>query len=187
MKAEIPKSIELTTPERKLLSRIRFDVDQRTGKDRQLILESCNLAYDLMQSLREREAIPKARWDFATSVEHNVGVSRSRLGVIQRNSRQTGSAVFREPSFLDNHLRYLLSGPQLPAETIAGFCRIVNESLGTSGMVISALRQFARAEIRKRSLNKDEACEQFYLLALEAGPRFSARSIRDAAKSVRRQ
>ena len=120
MRVDIPQPIELTNGEQKIAARIRFDLNP--SYDRDAITASCEQAYDLMFSLVDRGAIPKDRLEFFTKAEHNIGSGKSRLDVFRENGVTTDD-VFRDPSFLQFHLGYLLYGPQLPGDVIAGFCR----------------------------------------------------------------
>ena len=83
------------------------------------------------------------------------------------------------------YLRYLVEGPALPASTIAGFVRIVQRDLGTSGEVMSQLQAYARAETRKLSRDYD-AAEEFFKLAIECGADRFAQAIRRAAMQAAR-
>jgi hypothetical protein len=81
----------------------------------------------------------------------------------------------------------MIHGPQLPAATIAGFRRILEEDAGTTGMIQDQVRAFARAEVRRRGLDRHDAAEAFFMLTLECGEDVGlAASVRAAALSVRR-
>ena len=96
----------------------------------------------------------------------------------------TTDDVFRDPSFLQFHLRYLLYGPQLPGDVIAGFCELADADAGTPGMLLNDLTKFTRAQVRKHGLGRHVAADAFYLLALECGEHFNAKAIRDAARNA---
>jgi hypothetical protein len=182
MSIEIPQPIKLTAKEQKLASQIVFDFPMSGPDD--AIRQSCELSFELMKLLLKRDAIPKARWDFFTVDEHNVGARRSRAAIFEMNGT-VGGEIFRHANFLELHLPYILFGPQLPKSTIEGFCKITEEDAGTSGMVLDQLNKFVRQKVREHRFDKSKAADAFYLLAMEIGETWNARAFYDAAMSVR--
>ena len=73
----------------------------------------------LMQSLLERNAIPKVRIKYFTQPEYNLPTSRkSRQQVFEHNGN-SGSRIFEDPAFL-KYLKYFIHGADLPAELKVG-------------------------------------------------------------------
>lgn len=102
----------------------------------------------------------------------------------------TEKEIVKHPGFTD-FLRYFIYGPDLPARTIQGFCKILNDDLGSSGMVGRQLRKFVRAEVRGCRFDRvigADAAEEFFKLGIELGvdalSGFSAYSMRGAALSA---
>ncbi len=134
-------------------------------------------ARSLLESLSTRGVIPEARVrDFTDPFPGGHG--KSHKDVFENNSRQ-GDDIVEHPSFV-SYLRYFMDGPQLPANTIEGFRKILIEDSGTSGMVMDQLCKFVRAETRRLALERGAAREEFWRLAQEVGY-LDAATIRDAA------
>lgn len=69
----------------------------------------------LMQSLLDRNAIPKVRIKYFTQPEYNLTTSRkSRQQVFEHNGK-SGSRIFEDPAFL-KYLKYFIYGADLPWE-----------------------------------------------------------------------
>ncbi len=181
-----PTALDLSPDEATLARRIDFCPDQLrlSGRFEQVVRGSCAAASRLAKSLLARSAIPEIRLAYFTDARFNIGSKRSRKEVFESNGT-SGDAILEHPNFL-KYLRYFVYGPNLPPATIAGFCRLVEENRGTSGMVLDALRTYARREVRKGGPNAHDASEEFFKLALECGlDEGFARSIRDAAPRAR--
>jgi hypothetical protein len=84
------------------------------------------------------------------------------------------------------YLQYFINGPDLPKETVRGFCKIIDNDAGTSGMVLDKSKAFVRKEVRDKGLNLSHAPDEFFKLAHEIGRPSLADSVRSAAKSVRK-
>lgn len=97
----------------------------------------------------------------------------------------SGREILRNPHFI-HYLRYLIYGPDLPEPVISGLCRILNDDMGTSGMLLKQYCAHARASVRNHSLDRTEAARELFRLALEIGMDVDeARNLRDAAKTAR--
>jgi hypothetical protein len=136
----------------------------------------------LAESLLRRGAIPAVRVAYFTDVDKNVGGrGKSRKQVFEGNGTK-GTAILRHAHFMEL-LRYFIYGPDLPESTIRGFCKIIEDDAGTSGMVLSQITAFVRKEVRDRRLDRNRAAEEFFKLSHESGKAELAESIRRAAKS----
>jgi hypothetical protein len=176
-----PSAIQLTEAEHRLLDRISFDLSNVEHDEAQSTLSA---AAELARSLMSRSAIPEACRRYFTEPALNVGSSRSHMEVFEANGTR-GEAILRHPHFL-KYLRYFIDGPALPAPSIAGFCRVLNEDAGTSGMVQDQLRRYVRSEVRKEHLSPPEAAGEFFKLAHELGlDEHLCRAVRDAARTTR--
>lgn len=181
MTVSAPNHVELTERERELIARIDFDPHEMRlhGRFEEVLEESCVAAKDLALSLLGRDAIPEIRRRYFTDPDLNVGSKRSRKEIFEGNGTG-GDAILEHAHFLP-YLKYFVYGPELPKQTIAGFCELVNDDVERD-----RLRIYAREEVRQRSLDRRDAAEEFYKLALECGLYESdARSVRDAALQTR--
>ncbi len=177
MAAIPPAPIVLTPEEQAYLARIEFE-PARPGFD-DALRRSCAAAKPLALSLLDRRAIPAVRLAYFTEAQYNVGSKCSREEVFERNGTR-GEEILEDGNFL-KFLRYFIEGPDLPKPTIDGFCDLV-----TPFDDREQLRAFARAQIRARRLDRHEASEEFYKLALECLlDESTARSVRAAALSTR--
>lgn len=186
MNVTVPRPIDLAPKEAALAGRIDFDPDPLGLGERfiHVIRQSCAAAPKLAKSLLARRAIPELRLDYFTDPRFNTRTKMSRQEVFERNGTR-GEAILEHPNFLP-YLRYFIYGPNLPTAVIEGFCRIVREDRGTSGMVLDQLHRYVRKEIRERPLNRLDAAEEFFKLALECDLDLSrARGIRTAALQTR--
>ncbi len=177
-----PQPVPLTPEESALFDRIDFELSGEYASR----MESLAAAADLAESLIARGAIPEVRRRYLTDPELNVGGrNKSRIAVFEGNGTHSRE-ILEHPHFL-KYLRYFLLGPDLPEETIERFRKVLIDNAGTSGMMLDALCQCARAETRRLTLERrHEAVEEFFKLALECGVDDGvARSIRDAVRSVR--
>ena len=173
----LPKRVDLTPQEATLAAKIEFDPDwPHVERDR--VLEICRAAATLTKALVKRGAIPEHRLNYFTDPEFNIGTKMSRQEVFERNGTK-GDEILEHPHFL-KYLYYFIHGPNLPKPVIEGFCKIVDDDRGTSGMVMDQMHRYVRKEIRDRGLTRWEAAEEFYKLALDCGLYV------DRAKGVRR-
>jgi len=179
MNVEPPVPVTLTREEQVLFDQIDFE-----SCDHDTLRKSCAAAKPLALSLLKRDAVPQIRRDYFSDAQYNIGGSGSRKEVFERNGTK-GEAILEHGNFL-KYLRYWIMGPALPPETIAGFCDILNDDIGTSGEQLTQLCAYAKKQIRLHDLPKHEAPEEFYQLCLELGlGPGESRSIRDAAMQVR--
>ena len=178
--ASPPKPIELTESEKSIAAGIPRNL---AGLSNEEIRPLCDCSHDLMVSLLARNAIPAARWAFFDDPEH-CPAGKSRRAIYEQNGN-SGAEVYRHANFLELHLPYILNGPQLPPESIEGFCKIINDDVGTSGMVLTALEKFARKQVRERGLDRHQAGDAFYLLCLECDKPYLAAPIRKAAMTTK--
>ncbi len=138
----------------------------------------------LAESLLRRGAIPAVRLAYFTDADMNVGGrGKSRKQVFEGNGTK-GAAIFRHAHFME-YLRYFIYGPDLPEPTVRGFCKIVEDDAGTSGMLLSQITAFVRKEVRERRLDRRHAAAEFFKLANEVGKPEMAETVRHAAMSVR--
>lgn len=179
MNYEPPKRIELTDEESKLLSLIPEIPSHDEWTDE--VLEAMEA---LVKSLRARNAIPEGRWRLFCDPEFAETGKRSRQQVFEDNGT-CGNEILRHPHFV-SYLKHFINGPDLPRPVIEGLCKILNESMGTSGMILSQYRKFARESVRKYGLDRTKAATEFFRLGVEIGMSVdNARTLRDAAHTTR--
>jgi len=122
---------------------------------------------------------------YFTDPRMNVGgYGKSRQQVFEDNGT-SGRDILCHADFMD-YLRYFIYGPDLPPDTIRGFCKIIEDDVGTSGMVLNQITAYVRKEVRSKGLNPADAANEFFKLAHEIGKPTLAQSVRSAAKSVRK-
>lgn len=178
-------AVELNPEEQVLFDSICWDADQLLKEEYDVRIENLDRMGRLTEMLLQRDAIPEHRLSYFTDPDMNVGArGKSRMEVFEGNGT-SGRDIFRHPHFMP-YLRYFLSGPDLPKATVEGFCRIIEEDRGTSGMVLEQICAFVRKEVRVNRLSQGSAAEEFFKLAHEIGKPNLAESVRAAAKSVRR-
>jgi hypothetical protein len=167
------KPIQLTSEEVELERQMMDDFENKRPYSGQY-------AKKLLESLRNRNAIPQARIDYFTK-PYPGGRGKSHLDVFKANDR-FGNSVAEHANFVE-YLRYFIGGPSVPSSTIEGFRKIMIDDAGTSGEVMDQLCKFVRAETRKLRLNRSTAKDEFWKLAKEAGYG-QAETIREAAGSA---
>lgn len=172
--------IELTEDESDLLQQIELDMARL---DHTQLERQGPLVLRLLQSLRERNAIPKVRLRYWSDADYATGrVKASHQGLFERNGRR-GSEIFTNPQFL-KYLRYFLFGADLPKEAIVEFEEAVGDPKWVTSGDATAIAKAARRIVRQYGLRGDE--EEFYRLALDMGlDQPFARTVRDAAKQAR--
>lgn len=180
-----PDKLKLTNDEQKLFDQIDFEMSHSElgGRFHDVLKKSCEAAKPLTLMLLKRNAVPRIRKDYFTDAAYNIGSKSSRMQVFESNGT-AGEDIFEHGHFLAI-LRYWILGPNLPPEVIRGFCDILNNDIGTSGMELKRRHKYVRDQTRLQNLQKCHA-EEFYKLALEVGlDESTSRGIRDASKGVR--
>ncbi|MCI0642562.1 MAG: hypothetical protein L0Y70_26080 [Gemmataceae bacterium] len=177
---EIPV-VKLSKKEQALENEICWDMVELTKRDDRL--DHLEKMGELAELLFERNAIPKVRLAYFTDPKMNVGGhGKSRKQVFEQNGT-SGRDLRRHPHYMA-YLRYFIYGPDLPKETIRGFCKIIEDDAGTSGMVLKQIRAFVRKEVRDKKLDAGHAADEFFKLAHEIDKASLAESVRSAAKSA---
>ena len=175
--------VQLNEKEQALYQSICWDLDELARRDS--ATDDLERMGELAESILERDAVPEVRVAYFTDPNMNVGgYGKSRKEVFERNGT-TGRDILRHPHFMA-YLRYFIYGPDLPKATIEGFCKIIEEDRGTSGMVLDQIRAYVRKEVRDRGLSPGHAADEFFKLAHEIGKPSIADSVRNAAKSVKK-
>jgi hypothetical protein len=173
----------LTPEEKALYERITWDGTALVRMPHEEALDMLERMATLAKSLIGRNAVPEVRLAWFEDPDLNFGNSRrSRKEVFEGNGT-SGDDILRHPHFLE-YLWYFIHGPNLPSQTIAGFCRILEEDRGTSGMVLDQIRKFVRKEMRDNKLPYT-APDEFAKLAIEVTRRDLAETVRSAAKSAK--
>lgn len=133
----------------------------------------------------QRGAIPAIRVKYFSEPELNTGRgNKSHKEVFESNGTR-GDDILEHPHFL-KFLKYFIGGPDLPVETIEGFCEIIKKDGGyVTGGTLDMLWPYVRSEIRKKNLDRLHAPEEFFKLAIEVGVGIHAISIRQQAMKVR--
>lgn len=176
--------VSLQEDEQALADDICWDLNQLQQLDYGRRIEIFEKMGQLTESLLRRSAIPSSRIKYLTDPEFFVGgYGKSRKQVFERNGC-IGHEIFRHPDFM-KYLRYFIHGPDLPEDTIAGFCKIVEEDRGTSGEVLDQITSFVRKQTKDEKLEKHATAEEFFKLAHEIGQPHFAEAARSAAISVR--
>jgi len=173
-----PKPIELTDAEAEFYSRIP-EISAHDGWH-----EVADAMEALVTSLLDRKAVPEIRLRLFCDPDYAETGNKSRQQVFESNGT-SGNEIFRHPHFIP-YLRYFINGPDLPKPAIEGLCKILNDDVGTSGMVMDQYRKHARTCVRQYGLDPGKAAEEFFRLGVEIGMELhAARTLRDAAKSTR--
>lgn len=161
----LPIKVELNADERAFFESIEWNADLLMKKDYGQRIETLETVKRLTEALFARRAIPQIRVDYFVDPELNIGGrGKSRKEVFERNGT-SGEDILRHPHFMP-YLWYFIHGPRLPKAAIEGFCRVLDEDRGTSGMVLDQICAFVRNEVRQRGLDY-EAPEEFAKLAFE--------------------
>jgi hypothetical protein len=178
MEYDPPKPIELTKDEAKWNDQISLTLDEKTEWSSQI----ADSMKSLFESLYERDAIPKIRLRVFEDPVFAETRGKSPKQVFESNGR-FGDAICQHPHFI-KYLRYFINGPDLPATVISGFCKILNDDIGTSGIILDKLRRYVRSCVREYGLDRISAASEFYKLAVELNID-DRHSIRQAAMSIR--
>lgn len=178
MKHTAPRPIELTDQEAALYARIPRVPSHETWPEVADAMES------LVVSLQDRRVVPSVRIRLFEDASYAKTSRRSPQEWFEANG-VCGDEIYRHVDFIP-YLRHFICGPNLPSDIIGGLIRILNESLGTSGMVMDEYRRFARSSIKAHRLNRTDAAREFFRLGVEIGMSVSdARTLRSAALSTR--
>lgn len=175
-------TIALEPDEKRLLDGLEFDVHKL---DYETFQSNAVKARDLTKALVARGGIPEHRRRFFTDPEyHPGGRKKSRQQVFEGNNCR-GEDILMHAHFLP-HLRYFIHGPDLPEPVIARFMEAVEDCGMVSSSDVVPLGTCARKLTRDFRLQKYEASEEFFKLALELGTRpYVADSIRRAVLQLR--
>lgn len=106
--------IELTAQETEIVELLQpFTIS--LDEPYELRAKKLKVSGSLMQSLLDRNAIPKVRIKYFTLPEYHLPTSRkSRQQVFEHNGK-SGSRIFEDPAFL-KYLKYFIYGAELPWE-----------------------------------------------------------------------
>lgn len=173
-----PRSVELTDEEANLYEQIPDSLDSNVPWE-----TIADAMESLFRFLIGRDAIPAVRlrvFDDPRSAEVR---GKSPKQVFESNGTG-GDHIYRHPHFIQ-YLRYFINGPDLPSAAINGFCGILNDDQGTSGMILDELHRYVRSCVREYRLDRNSAGTQFYRLAVELDIDHDPHAIRRAAKSTR--
>jgi hypothetical protein len=166
--------IALTAAEASLLAGIDLRDDFPPGVDGHEVYQSNRKPIvALLQSLRERGAIPTHRIEYFTNPEYKRGgrTKGSWQDLFERHNE--GVEVFEHPHF-KQHLRYFLFGPDLPDEAILEFEReIPSNPEWISGSDGIDLGKKAIKIARAHNIQKHKAADNFFKLCLDIGISFS--------------
>ncbi|MEL6110126.1 MAG: hypothetical protein AAFU85_29280 [Planctomycetota bacterium] len=175
---QTPKPVILTADESQIYERIP---DRPPDDDWQKVADAMEA---LMHALGTRKAIPEPRLKIFGDPAYAESGKKSRMQVFESNGT-SGNDIFRHPHFLP-YLHYFVAGPRLPDDVMGGLCKILNEDMGTSGMVMGEYCRFARESVRRYQLDRTNAATEFFRLGVEIGMELhDARTLRRAAKSTR--
>jgi hypothetical protein len=177
MKYTPPKQVELLNEESKWFKTIS---SMSNDNKWQTIADAMQ---KLTKSLLKRNAIPEIRLRLFSDPDLAETRSKSSMQIFESNG-VTGDAIFRHPHFV-KYLHFFINGPELPAVVIKGFCKILNEDMGTSGMLLDQLCKFVRSCVRDNDLDRRSAATEFYRLAVELDIEHDPRTIRKASLSAR--
>jgi len=181
--AEMIEVVKLNKKEQALFDGICWDLDELSRKDD--AVDHLERLGQLAESLLRRKAIPQHRVDYFFEPGMALGLYGKSPRQVFENNGTRGADILRHPHFM-HHLRYFIFGPDLPKDTIAGFCLIIEEDVGTSGMVLDQICRYVRKEVREKNLPSDAATE-FCKLAYEIDRPLLASSVRSAAMQVKRR
>jgi hypothetical protein len=121
--------------------------------------------------LTKRGAIPAHRIEYFTNPDYKPGrIKGSRQDLFEKHNE--GVEVFEHPNF-KQHLRYFLFGPDLPDKAILEFEEGITNPDWISGSDGIDLGKKAIKIARKYGIQKHEAADNFFKLALDIGISFS--------------
>ena len=179
------ETVKLNKKEQAFFDAICWNLDELGRKDYENRVDCLETMGQLAESLLKRKSIPRVRVEWFADPKLNAGGrGKSRRGVFEKNGT-SGRDIFRHGNFME-YLRYFIHGPDLPKETIRGFCKIIEDDAGTSGMVLKQIQAYVRKEVRDKRLDPGHAAEEFFKLAHEIANPNLADSVRSAAKSLKK-
>ncbi len=172
--------IELTDSERELAEKIVFDRDKYYSLECKDVILNGELSFILMQSLREREAIPIPRWKYFIDPTYNVSNRKRSKMEIFRQTEGSEQKMYCHGAFAMKYLRYFIFGANLPDVVKDEFLAHSQEFLISS----EDLLKLARTQVRREGLKG--RFEEFYQLALDCGrPQWEAASVREAVMKIK--
>jgi len=136
----------------------------------------------LTKSLLKRKAIPEIRLHVFADPNFAENRNKSPKQIFESNGT-LGDEIYRHPHFI-KYLHYFIKGPDLPNDAILGFCKILNDDMGTSGMILEDIRKYVRSCIRKFFLDRRSAASEFYKLSVELNINFDPHIIRKSAMAT---
>lgn len=173
-----PCSVELTDEEANLNEQIPSSPDRTVPWG-----PIADAMESLFKSLIERDAIPAVRLRVFDDPKHAEKRGKSPKQVFESNGT-CGDHICRHPHFIE-YLRYFINGADLPNAVIKGFCKILNNDQGTSGMILDQLHRYVRSCVREYRLDPHTAGTEFYRLAVELEIDYDPHGIRTVAMSTR--
>ena len=178
MNHQPPRAVELTDDESKWQKQLPSSIDWNTEWT-----PIADAMESLFKSLIDRNAIPGIRLSIFSDPGLAEKGSKSPKQVFESNGTM-GDDICRHPRFIE-HLRHFVEGPDLPVDAISGFCKVLNDDDGTSGMILDELCRFVRSCVRDYGLDRRSAARGFYKLAVELDIDYDPHVIRAAALSTR--
>lgn len=177
-------TIELTPEEIVMVDAIQFD-PLAFQNNHQAFNDNANLAYRLITSLLERDAIPEQRIRYFSDPKYNPGGrGSSRKQTFERNGTR-GDAMLRHPHFL-KYLRYFIYGANLPSSVLNAFIQAVEDCGSVTSGDITQLGATARQLARTHRLDSKTAADEFFKLCLDLNLRpDSAGSVRSSVQQLR--
>jgi hypothetical protein len=137
--------------------------------------------------LLQRKAIPEVRLRYFEDPSFRTGRPKGSYRELFERNKTTGDDIYRHPNFL-RHLRYFLSGAELPSDVVELFSRKAQSHGHVGPSDALELGTLARDLSRKfRLLPEIEAtAEEFYKLALDCGIyQGHAAVVRDRVRSMK--
>ena len=173
-----PRTVELTDDESTWYAQLPSSVDGNM-----VWTPIADAMESLFKSLIDRNAIPEVRLSIFGDPGLAEKGNKSPKQIFESNGTM-GDDIYRHPHFI-KHLRYFVGGPDLPVDAISGFCKVLNDDAGTSGMILDELCRFVRACVRDYRLDRRSAARGFYRLAVELNIDLDPHVIRTTAMSTR--
>lgn len=176
-------AIELTAEEEELASEIIFDPEiliQPHNPDK--VIANGELAAQLFESLRKRDAIPQLRWDYFTKAQYNISTPKTSRA--ERFLQNAGSPenVVRHVHFL-NYLSYFIYGAALPPDVIADFEKASLNVFREWDDLKKLTSKLAKKAKAAGTVKDYKVADEFFRLALDCGCNLTeARQVRDAAQ-----
>lgn len=179
-------AIELIPEETKILEEMKLRQEQLFG-DHSLADRNGELSVALMRSLLQRKAIPDVRLKYFEDPSFRTGRPKGSYRSLFERNKTIGDDIYRHPNFL-RHLRYFLTGADLPKDAIATFAQR-SHSYGRVGPSDALeLGALARDLTGKFALLTDTeaTAEEFFKLALDCGIyQGHAAVVRDRVRSIK--